>query len=90
MGEHEALLQADVIETRRAADAELKRRVDADPELRREIGDPWKEMEDAQKQRVALYKPYYLLEARAGYGSTLYRYARTLVRAAEEKRKTQR
>ncbi len=84
-GEHEALLQADVIETRRAADAELKRRVDADPELRREIGDPWKEMEDAQKQRAALYKPYYLLEARAGYGSTLYRYARTLVRAAEEK-----
>ena len=56
-------------------------------ELRSEIGDPWKEMEDAQKARAELYKPYYLLEARAGYGSTLYRYARTLIRAAEEKSK---
>jgi len=86
-GEHEALLQPGLIESRRAADAELKRRVDADPELRQEIGDPWKEMEDAQKQRVELYKPYYLLEARAGYGSTLYRFARTLVRAAGERKK---
>jgi Peptidase S46 len=86
-GEHEALLQPGVIESRRAADAELKRRVDADPELRNEIGDPWKEMEDAQKARVGLYKPYFLLEARAGYGSTLFRYARTLVRSAEERKK---
>ena len=86
-GEHEALLQPGVIESRREADAELKRRVDADPELRREVGDPWKEMEDAQKARVGLYKSDYLLEARAGYGSTLFRYARTLVRAAEERKK---
>jgi hypothetical protein len=86
-GEHEALLQAGVIDARRAADAELKQRVDAAPKLRSEIGDPWKEMEDAQKARSDLYKPYYLLEARAGYGSTLYRYARTLIRAAEEKSK---
>ena len=86
-GEHEALLQPGVIESRRAAEAELKRRVDADPELRNEIGDPWKEMDDAQKARAGLYKPYYLLEARAGYGSTLFRYARTLVRSAEERKK---
>ena len=86
-GEHDALLQPGVIESRREADAELKRRVDADPELRHEIGDPWKEMEDAQKARVGLYKADYLLEARAGYGSTLFRYARTLIRAAEERKK---
>lgn len=86
-GEHEALLQAGVIESRRAADAELKRHVDADPKLRARVGDPWKQMDDAQRARAALYKPFYLLEARAGYGSALYRYARTLVRAAEEKAK---
>jgi hypothetical protein len=86
-GEHEALLEPGVIEARRAADAELKRRVDANPKLRDEIGDPWNEMEQAQKARAGLYKAYYMLEARAGYGSTLYRYAQTLVRAAEERNK---
>ncbi len=86
-GEHEALLESGVIEDRRATDAELKRRVDADPKLRDEIGDPWQDMEQAQKARAGLYKPFYMLEARAGFGSTLYRYARTLVRAAEERGK---
>ena len=84
-GEHQALLQASFMEDKRKADAALKGKVDADPKLKAEIGDPWAEIAKAQEQRVALYKPYYFLEARAGYGSTLYRYARTLVRAAEER-----
>src|SRR5438105_9353435 len=84
-GEHEALLLPSVIESRRAADAELKRRVEADAKLRDEIGDPWSQIGKAQSERAALYKPYYLLEARAGYGSLLYRDARTLVRASQER-----
>ena len=36
---------------------------------------------------MALAKPYYFLETRAGGGSTLFGYARTLVRAAEERTK---
>lgn len=86
-GENEALLQTGLIARRRAEDAELKRRVDADARLKQMAGDPWTDMDKAETARTALYKPFYLLEARAGYGSALYRFARTLVRSAEEKAK---
>jgi hypothetical protein len=86
-GEHGALLQPSLFEDKRKAEAELKAKVNANPQLRAEIGDPWAEIVHAQEQRVALAKLYYFLEARAGYGSTLYRYARTLVRVAEERSK---
>jgi hypothetical protein len=86
-GEQEALLQPSLFEAKRKADAELKAKVMADAKLRASIGDPWAEIAEAQVQRAALYKPYYMLEARAGFGSTLFRYARTLVRAAEERAK---
>ncbi|HEX3487287.1 MAG TPA: S46 family peptidase [Micropepsaceae bacterium] len=86
-GEEQALLQPSLFVDKRKAEAELKAKVNADPKLRAEIGDPWGEIAKAQEQRVALAKPYYFLETRAGGGSTLFRYARVLVRAAEEKSK---
>jgi len=86
-GEHEALLQPLLLDDRRKADLALKARVDADEKLRVEIRDPWADIAKAERESAALAKPYYFLEARAGYGSTLYRYARTLVRAAEERAK---
>jgi hypothetical protein len=86
-GELGALLQPSLFEDKRKAESDLKAKVNADSKLRAEIGDPWAEIAKAQEQRVALAKHYYFLEARAGYGSTLYRYARTLVRVAEERSK---
>lgn len=86
-GQFQALQQASLIESKRKADADLKAKVDADPMLKASIGDPWAEIAKAQIDRVALYKPYYMLEARAGYGAALYRYGRTLVRAAQERGK---
>jgi len=86
-GQYQALLQPSLFENKRKADAALKAKVDSDPKLRAEIGDPWAEIAAAQQQRAALAKPYYFLETRAGGGSTLFRYARTLVRVAEERAK---
>jgi hypothetical protein len=86
-GEYEALLQPSLIADKRKFDTELKARVDADPKLKAEIGDPWGEIARAQVERAALAKPYYFIETRAGGGSTLYGYARTLVRAAAERAK---
>ena len=86
-GQYQVLLQPSLFENKRKADAALKAKVDSDPKLRAEIGDPWAEIAAAQQQRVALAKPYYFLETRAGGGSTLFRYARTLVRVAEEQAK---
>jgi len=86
-GQHEALLQPSLFDDKRKADAALKAKVDSDPKLKAEIGDPWAEIARAQTERIALAKPYNFLEGRAGYGSTLFRYARTLVRAAQERAK---
>ncbi|HEY4265293.1 MAG TPA: S46 family peptidase [Micropepsaceae bacterium] len=86
-GEHEALLNPQLMADKHKADAELKSRVDADPKLKAEIGDPWAEIAKAQAERVPLAKPYYFIETRAGGGSTLFGYARILVRAADERTK---
>src|SRR5258706_7992987 len=86
-GEHEALLNPALIESKKKAEAELKARVAADPKLKAEIGDPWGEISHALTERQAIYLQDYFLEGRAGYGSALYRYARTIVRGAEERTK---
>jgi hypothetical protein len=80
-----ALLDPALIESKRKADAELKAKVDADPKLKAEIGDPWAEIAQAQVARAELATAYGFLEG--GAGSQLYRYARTLVRAAAEREK---
>ncbi|MDP3300180.1 MAG: S46 family peptidase, partial [Phenylobacterium sp.] len=69
------------------AEAELKAKVAADPALAREIGDPWSEIEAAQAAYAEHYLPYRQIEAAAGGASDLFGYARTLVRAAQERTK---
>jgi hypothetical protein len=85
-GEQAALLQPDLIAAKRKADTELKAKAAAAPSLRG-LGDPWADVAKAQEARAAMYKPYFFVEARAGYGSRLFDYAQTLVRAAEERAK---
>ena len=70
---------------RRKAEAELRAKVAADPALSEEIGDPWAELDAVQVAYARDYMAYNQLEADAGKGSRLFEYARTLVRAAEER-----
>ncbi|MEW6018006.1 MAG: S46 family peptidase [Pseudomonadota bacterium] len=70
-----------------AAESELKARVAADPALARDIGDPWGQIAATQAAYAELYLPYRQVEAVAGGGSSLFGYARTLVRAAQERAK---
>lgn len=86
-GEEKALVDPALITAKRAADAELKARVAKDASLAAEIGDPWGDIARAQARQKALYFPYSMMEARAGIGSDLFRFARALVRAAEERTK---
>jgi len=85
-GQEQTLSNPDFIEAKRREDAALKAKVAADPKLAAETGDPWGEIARAQIDRAALNAPYTWLE-RAGTDSTLYSYARTLVRAAAERAK---
>ena len=52
-----------------------------------EGADPWREIESATQNERALYLPYTFLEGGAGFNSGLFRDARLLVRAANERLK---
>jgi Peptidase S46 len=49
--------------------------------------DPWKQIESATARERAIYLPYTFLEGGAGFNSILFRYARLLVRGADERSK---
>ncbi len=72
---------------KRRAEAELRAKVAADPALAAQIGDPWSELEAVQLAYARDYTPYRQFEADAGGRSRLFEYARSLVRAAEERAK---
>ncbi|MFC5390276.1 S46 family peptidase [Brevundimonas bullata] len=72
---------------KRQEEAELRQRVAADPALAERIGDPWADLEKVQSTARDLYMPYRQLEGNAGGGSTLYSYARAIVRASKERAK---
>ena len=86
-GEEKALVDPALIVAARKTDADLKARVAKDTKLAADIGDPWSDVARAQVSQKALYQRYGFMEARAGIGSDLYRFARQLVRAAAEKSK---
>ncbi|MGB6452180.1 MAG: S46 family peptidase [Steroidobacteraceae bacterium] len=66
-------------------EAELEKRVAADPELARATGDPWAEITQAERVARDIALPYTFIGEGAGFNSQLFRYARLLVRAATER-----
>jgi len=72
---------------KRAEEAELRQRVAADASLTQRIGDPWGDLEKVEGAARDLYLPYRQLEAAAGQRSSLYSYARAIVRASKERAK---
>jgi V8-like Glu-specific endopeptidase len=86
-GEEQALVDPALIAAKTRYDRDLQAAVKKDAALSASIGDPWVDIAAVQPTRRALYRPYYFMEARAGQGSDLYRYARALVRAATERAK---
>jgi len=90
-GQQEALLDSRLLEQKRADQAALRAKVAADPQLAKETGDPWGDIERAQQRDAELYNPYVFIEQGAGLGAgypgRLFGYARTLVRGAAERGK---
>jgi hypothetical protein len=72
---------------RGAQEARLEARLAADPTLAASIGDPWTEIQTAQTDYARRLVAWRELEADAGSGSSLFHYARELVRAAAERAK---
>jgi len=86
-GQQGALTDPAFMATKRTAEQELRQRVAADPALAQRIGDPWAELERVAAAQRDLYLPYRQLEAAAGQRSSLYSYAKSIVRAAKERAK---
>src|ERR1700722_15213791 len=86
----DALLDERLLSAKRQDEAALRAKVAADPALAKEIGDPWARIAMAQTREAQLYLPYVYLEQGAGLGGgslgRLFNYARTLVRAADERK----
>ena len=83
----DALLDESSIETKANEEASLRARIAANAQLASEIGTPWATIEDAEQVERDISVPYTYLEGAAGFNSRLFRYARTLVRAAAERAK---
>lgn len=86
-GQQRALMDPQFFAIKEREEAELKRRVRSNPALRREIGDPWSEIDAALVVQRELFLQNEFLEARAGSISSLYGMARQLVRMANERAK---
>jgi len=86
-GELKALVDPSLISAKRRGDRQLRAAVTKNDALAKEIGDPWRDIARAQSSLRALYSAYSFQETRGGFGSDLFRYARALVRAADEKAK---
>ena len=72
-------------------DAFLDQKSKAEKALRAVAGisgpDPWQEIETALSRERVIYLPYIFIENAAGFGSALFRDARILLRAADERLK---
>lgn len=89
-GERQALVEPGFLAALQKAESELRARVVADPQLAAEIGDPWTEIAAADDNQRRSFFATRFLEHEAGGYSELFDFARTLVRAAEERGKPER
>jgi hypothetical protein len=64
---------------------DLKAKLATDPKLAAQIGDPWAQIDNAQKTYALQFAVWHELESGAGGGSDLFRYAREIVRGAAER-----
>ncbi|HVM99824.1 MAG TPA: S46 family peptidase [Caulobacteraceae bacterium] len=82
-----ALRDPALIDAREKDEVMLRVRLAADPKFAAQIGDPWAQIEAAQKVYAAQFAVWHELEIGAGGGSDLFRYAREIVRGAIERAK---
>ncbi|WP_141324070.1 S46 family peptidase [Myxococcus sp. AB025B] len=83
-GRLEALQDKKFFGQKVAAEQDLRKKVEANPEMKKKYGAAWDEIAKAQAQMVNLRKDLSFVEQGAGLSSSLYSIAKTLVRASEE------
>lgn len=82
-GRYQTLADKAFMAKKVAAENSLRRRVNANPKLKKEYGDAWDELAKAHEDLKKIYLPLKWIE-NTEYGSKLYGIAKALVRAADE------
>lgn len=82
-----ALLNDELFARKQAEEAKLKAAVAADPDAARAYGSAWDDVQRAQDVFRLFRDEYLFIEQGAAFNSTLFDYARALVRVAEERGK---
>ena len=87
LGGYKALKDAGVMARKAEAETALRGRVDADPAKKAAYAAAWSKIADAQKVADSIRVRYSAYEGAVGLNSTLFGFARELVRLADEKAK---
>ena len=78
---------AEGVEKKQADEKQFRDYVGANAERKKEFGDPWGEIDEAEKTMREIFFDYNYVEMAAGFRGSLATYARFIVRAAHEKAK---
>jgi len=76
-----------IMNEKRQAEAALRAKVDADPQLKAQYGDAWDQVAAAFNVYRPIYTDFAWLEGGRAFNSSLFGYARTLLRLADERQK---
>ena len=82
-----ALLDDTLISRKQQQEGELRDAVAADAEMRHAYGSAWDDITEALTRYQTFRDDHLFVEQQVGFNSSLFSYARTLVRAAVERRK---
>ncbi|HWC78240.1 MAG TPA: S46 family peptidase, partial [Blastocatellia bacterium] len=86
-GQYEGLQEAGLLARKRANEEAMRKAIAADPKKKQEYGDAWDTIAKGRKALPSYFKTYGLVENGAGFNSSLFGYARNLVRLAAESAK---
>jgi len=86
-GQIEGLQDKKLIEQKRRSEAALRKSIADDPRRQKEYGDAWDAIATAHKSLASFAKERRFVDLGAGFGTTLFGIARTLVRLAAENEK---
>ncbi len=86
-GYESALKDQELMSNKAGDEKQLQQFVNASPQSKQQYGDPWAAIAKAVTVEEQIYKPLFYLDNLYGFRGDLARYARDLVRAANERQK---
>ena len=84
LGQQETLVSRNFLSAKRSSEEALRAQVAQNPDWQKRFGGAWDALARSQDELRKIYKEHTLLEVGRAFNSTLFHYARQLVRAAEE------